>query len=111
MILATPASGCATRPDSIMKAIRLPVSIASGEFSAIPTPISSTPRLMNPSIGVIRVCGQLAIRIELSLRWVESAVRLSHSSRCCGSSASDLTVRMPWIDSISTLLFCVSAWM
>ena len=64
---------------------------------------------MKPSNGVIRVCGQFD-RSEASRRsCTEVEVRRSQFSRCCGSSASDLTVRMPYSVSTSTLLFCVSA--
>ena len=54
-----------------------------------------TPRWMKLSIGLISVCGQFASRPACNFSSPASAVRSSHSARRCGSSASDLTVRMP----------------
>ncbi len=66
---------------------------------------------MNPSIGVISICGRLARRPAAIFAFVASATRSSHSARCCGSSARVLTVRMPCNVSTMMLDFAVSALM
>ena len=64
-------------------------------------PTSTTPLDMNRSIGVTSVCGQFVSLPKARRCFETSAMRASQSVLRCGSSASDLTVRMPTIVSPS----------
>ena len=76
---------------------------------AMETPTSNTPLRMKASIGWTRVCGQFTRSSSSSFQPPAVAVALSQASLRCGSSPSDLTVRMPRTLSTSTVDLSISA--